>query len=331
MAEKEEKKGFFQRLFKKEAKPEKPKEPKLLEKIDKNIKISSKEVEPEFRLWLSDGRVIKSITELARAMQDMKKEAYSYHVSGEKNDFANWIKDVLKEKWAAEQLRKAKSQQEAAQLLSSYLPKAAKKPRAITQMQARSKPGAKRKKAEKLRVIKKPAKQPEPTKTKAAKKPQARIKPITIKPKLEKPADSLRRKEVELMEKERGLNDEEKRLNDKRLGLSKKRYELVKIRAEIERERFEQFLKEEGAEETPAPSRIVEVPMHLESPSKEEIEKLIARAKNAVRSNNVQEAKRSLEEAKDLFEQTFLMEDERKRIQYEILEVETDVKLATLD
>jgi hypothetical protein len=51
---------------------------------------------PESQFFiLHDGRVIKNLPELKAAMEQMSEETFRYHVSGENNDFANWVREVI--------------------------------------------------------------------------------------------------------------------------------------------------------------------------------------------------------------------------------------------
>lgn len=59
--------------------------------------------------WLHDGKTLRNLNELAHAFKGMKKEVFEHHVTKDKNDFANWIKDVQRDKELAAKLYKVKS------------------------------------------------------------------------------------------------------------------------------------------------------------------------------------------------------------------------------
>jgi hypothetical protein len=42
-----------------------------------------------------DGRRIRNLAELAEALDLMDDHAFRYHANGERNDFSNWIRDVM--------------------------------------------------------------------------------------------------------------------------------------------------------------------------------------------------------------------------------------------
>ena len=70
------------------------------------------------RLWLSDappdkvfrcrdGRELKNLQELSVALRTMSTDTFDHHVTAEKNDFANWVKDVIGDEALADDLRQA--------------------------------------------------------------------------------------------------------------------------------------------------------------------------------------------------------------------------------
>ncbi len=63
--------------------------------------------------WVSDGRILKNLQELSDALETMTDDTYNYHVTKEKNDFANWVKDVMGGRKLAGELAKAKNRLDA--------------------------------------------------------------------------------------------------------------------------------------------------------------------------------------------------------------------------
>ncbi len=80
-----------------------------------------KEAPTENLFWVCDGKVLKNLQELKVALENMNDDSYRYHVNQEKNDFANWIKDIFGEEKLAQQLRKARSRQEATKQVQKVL------------------------------------------------------------------------------------------------------------------------------------------------------------------------------------------------------------------
>ena len=63
-----------------------------------------KNVKPDKYFFISDGRAIKNVRELAYALDDMSDETFRNHVNKDKNDFAAWISDVIGDVELAESL-----------------------------------------------------------------------------------------------------------------------------------------------------------------------------------------------------------------------------------
>lgn len=76
------------------------------------------DVPPENSFWVCDGSVLKNLDELLKALRKMKTDVYSYHVNNEKNDFSNWIKDVMGNVKLAGDVSKAKNKGEMIRVLS---------------------------------------------------------------------------------------------------------------------------------------------------------------------------------------------------------------------
>ncbi|GEM_PF-694498 len=66
-----------------------------------------KDVPQEVSFWLSDGRIIRNAVELANAARTMPDEVYEYHANQFKNDFADWVRDIIKDEALAYAVRKA--------------------------------------------------------------------------------------------------------------------------------------------------------------------------------------------------------------------------------
>ncbi len=79
------------------------------------------DVEPEKAFWSSDGRVFKNLKELAAALEKMDGKVWDFHVTCEKNDFANWIEEVFGQKQLGAAIRKVKNPKTAARRVKSKL------------------------------------------------------------------------------------------------------------------------------------------------------------------------------------------------------------------
>jgi hypothetical protein len=64
--------------------------------------------------WCHDGKVITNMAELAAALRDMSEDTYRYHANANKNDFANWLRDVVGDSTLAGQVARAATRAGAA-------------------------------------------------------------------------------------------------------------------------------------------------------------------------------------------------------------------------
>jgi len=71
--------------------------------------------------WCRDGRMLKNLDELAIALRKMSEETFRYHVTGDKNDFSNWVRDVIGDLTLAKDLQKAAPHTTAAETVEKRL------------------------------------------------------------------------------------------------------------------------------------------------------------------------------------------------------------------
>jgi len=76
---------------------------------NKTKKLSIIQADGEQCFWATDGVVISNLKELEEALATMSPEVFNYHVDKERNDFAEWVEYVLKDKDLAKSLRKSKN------------------------------------------------------------------------------------------------------------------------------------------------------------------------------------------------------------------------------
>lgn len=92
------------------------------------IKISKEEasrrlrdVPDEKRFWCHDGRYVKNLRELGKALSDMSDETFQYHSGDGRSDFSNWIREVIGDDKLARDLGKAKSRLQASQAVAQRI------------------------------------------------------------------------------------------------------------------------------------------------------------------------------------------------------------------
>ncbi len=68
-----------------------------------------------------DGKKLSSMKELAEGLMAMSDETFAYHVNPERNDFSNWVRDVIKDGKLASELIAATTRLEAAGIVAARL------------------------------------------------------------------------------------------------------------------------------------------------------------------------------------------------------------------
>jgi hypothetical protein len=92
------------------------------------IKISKEEanrrlgdVSDEKLFWCHDGKLIKNLGELEKALNDMSDETFHYHSGEGRNDFSNWVRDVVGDDKLAKDVSKAKSRIQAVKAVAERI------------------------------------------------------------------------------------------------------------------------------------------------------------------------------------------------------------------
>ncbi len=76
------------------------------------------DVDPEHYFITRNGEEIKSMQDMADRLSQMDEETFNHHANEEKNDFSNWIQDVVKDRELAQEI-KDKGKTEAADEIAS--------------------------------------------------------------------------------------------------------------------------------------------------------------------------------------------------------------------
>lgn len=78
-------------------------------------------MKPEQHFRLADGRTISTLEELSRLLKDVPAQAFGYHVTPEKNDFANWIRMVFRQPRLADKVASARTPVAMSQAIEDFL------------------------------------------------------------------------------------------------------------------------------------------------------------------------------------------------------------------
>jgi len=94
----------------------------------KIVKLSKEEakrrlgdVPDEKRFWCHDGKTIKNVKELRKALIEMSDETFHYHLSEGRNDFSKWVREVVGDDNLAEDLGKTKSRIQASKAVAERI------------------------------------------------------------------------------------------------------------------------------------------------------------------------------------------------------------------
>jgi|GEM_PF-109090 len=79
--------------------------------------------DPKKYFYLKDGTSLRSIAELANALDKMPDDVFNHHVSPDHNHFASWIEEVFQEPHFAQSLRKVHTASQTSDMLKRYLEK----------------------------------------------------------------------------------------------------------------------------------------------------------------------------------------------------------------
>ncbi len=73
------------------------------------------------KFWMNNGEVLSSLLDLATTFSLIEKMIFDYHVTKQKNDFAEWVEHVLEDAQCAAALRKAKTPRSAKVVVVRHL------------------------------------------------------------------------------------------------------------------------------------------------------------------------------------------------------------------
>ena len=69
-------------------------------------------VRPEKSFWINNGPIVNNIRNLPKALEQVSEDTFTHHVNGEKNDFYNWITEVIGDQKLARRIKAVRSKQD---------------------------------------------------------------------------------------------------------------------------------------------------------------------------------------------------------------------------
>lgn len=79
------------------------------------------DVAPEKCFWINNGPILHNVYELLNALKAMDDAKFAHHANKEKNDFANWAADVLKDNYLARRLTRQATAKALAKALAKRI------------------------------------------------------------------------------------------------------------------------------------------------------------------------------------------------------------------
>ena len=73
-------------------------------------------VPEEHVFWCCDDRIFGDMKELAEGLASMSDAVFAQHANSEKNDFSNWLRDVINDEKLAKDLQNVLDRNEAARI-----------------------------------------------------------------------------------------------------------------------------------------------------------------------------------------------------------------------
>ncbi|MCX8147097.1 MAG: hypothetical protein N3D84_01370 [Candidatus Woesearchaeota archaeon] len=70
---------------------------KIHKPLTRKVLFVYEDVPEQFVFYVHDGTILKNLNDLIKALDKMTDDIFYYHANKEKNDFSNWIRDIINE------------------------------------------------------------------------------------------------------------------------------------------------------------------------------------------------------------------------------------------
>ena len=79
------------------------------------------DVPDDKRFWCQDGKSIKNLGELRKALVDISDQTFHHHSGGGRNDFSKWVREVVRDERLGNELAKVRSRIQASQAVAKRI------------------------------------------------------------------------------------------------------------------------------------------------------------------------------------------------------------------
>ena len=93
----------------------------MAETLKQEAKRFLADVPAEYVFRCHDGRVLQSMKELGNALNTTTDQTYVFHANAQKNDFTNWVRDIITDERLAKDLQHATNRAQAANLVTGRI------------------------------------------------------------------------------------------------------------------------------------------------------------------------------------------------------------------
>jgi|SRR3989344_383250 len=112
-------------------------------------------VPEQVSFWLCTNQKLFSLRELSAILMDVGDEVFRYHVNRDKNDFENWIRDVIQDRELAREIARIKTKETLNRKISDRVEQLSKIIKALPAKKPKKKTAKKSKKKSSKRAKKK--------------------------------------------------------------------------------------------------------------------------------------------------------------------------------
>jgi hypothetical protein len=67
--------------------------------------VLNRNTDNQHAFWFNNGFIARSLRDLVSGLESCSPETFSYHVNEQKNDFANWVNDIVGDPVLAKRLK----------------------------------------------------------------------------------------------------------------------------------------------------------------------------------------------------------------------------------